>query len=95
MKFEITPTNYIKTTKKDFDLLGETMVIMGADLFQALYDMMEDSDFTSVASQIRDASIEFERELDWKTDGTEERDYLLELERFEAKKLEEWRKIYS
>ena len=32
MKFEITP-NYIKTTKKNFDLLGETMVIMGADLF--------------------------------------------------------------
>jgi hypothetical protein len=87
--------NEIGFKRKDFYLLGETMVMMGADLFEKLYDMSDELDYTSTAVEIRDAAIEFEEQLDWKSDGSEERDYIEELEKFEQKKLEEWRKIYS
>ena len=81
--------------EKDLDLLGETMVTMGADLFQTLYDMSDEMDYTMTACLIRDAAIEFEKELNWKSDGTDDRDYLIELEKFEERKLEEWREIYA
>jgi hypothetical protein len=87
--------NEIGFKRKDFYLLGETMVMMGADLFEKLYNMSDELDYTSTAVEIRDAAIEFEEQLDWKSDGSEERDYIEELEKFEQKKLEEWRKIYS
>lgn len=87
--------NEIGFKRKDFYLLGETMVMMGADLFQTLYDMSDELDYTMTAAEIRDAAIEFEEQLNWKTDGSEERDYIEELEKFEQKKLEEWSKIYS
>lgn len=87
--------NEIGFKRKDLYLLGETMVMMGADLFEKLYDMSDELDYTSTAVEIRDAAIEFEEQLDWKSDGSEERDYIEELEKFEQKKLEEWRKIYS
>ena len=79
--------------RKDFDLLGETMVTMGADLFQELYNMSDELDSTTTAILIRDAAIDFEFQLDWKED--DERDYFIELEKFEQKKLEEWRKTYT
>ena len=71
------------------------MVMMGADLFQELYDMSDEMDYTMTACLIRDAAMEFEQELNWKGDGTDDRDYLIELEKFEQKKLEEWREIYA
>lgn len=81
--------------EKDLNLLGETMVTMGGDLFQTLYDMSDEMDYTMTACLIRDAAIEFEQELNWKGDGTDDRDYLIELEKFEERKLEEWREIYA
>ena len=81
--------------EKDLKLLGETMVTMGGDLFQTLYDMSDEMDYTTTACLIRDAAIEFEQELNWKSDGSDDRDYLIELEKFEQKKLEEWREIYA
>lgn len=85
--------NEIGFKRNDFYLLGETMVMMGADLFQELYNMSDELDSTTTATLIRDAAIDFEFQLDWKED--DERDYLVELEKFEQKKLEEWRKIYA
>ena len=87
--------NEIGFKRKDFYLLGETMVTMGADLFQKLYDMSDEMDYTTTACLIRDAAMEFEQELNWKGDGTDDRDYLMELEKFEQKKLDEWREIYA
>jgi hypothetical protein len=81
--------------EKDLNLLGETMVTMGGDLFQTLYDMSDEMDYTMTACLIRDAAIEFEQELNWKSDGSDDRDYLIELEKFEQKKLDEWREIYA
>lgn len=85
--------NEIGFKRNDFYLLGETMVMMGADLFQELYNMSDELDSTTTATLIRDAAIDFEFQLDWKED--DERDYLVELEKFEQKKLEEWRKNYA
>lgn len=34
--------------EKDLKLLGETMVTMGADLFQTLYDMSDEMDYAMV-----------------------------------------------
>ena len=87
--------NEIGFKRKDFYLLGETMVMMGADLFQELYDMSDELDYTSTAAEIRDAAIEFEEQLNWKTDGSDDRDYIMELEKFEQRKLEQWREIYA
>ena len=87
--------NEIGFKRSDFYLLGETMVMMGADLFQELYNMSDELDYNATAAEIRDAAIEFEEQLNWKTDGSDDRDYLVELEKFEQKKLEEWRKIYT
>ena len=87
--------NEIGFKRDDFYLLGETMVMMGADLFQELYNMSDELDYNATAAEIRDAAIEFEEQLNWKTDGSDERDYIVELEKFEQKKLEEWRKIYA
>lgn len=80
--------------EKDLNLLGETMVTMGADLFQTLYDMSDEMDYTMTACLIRDAAMEFEQELNWNKEN-DDRDYLIELEKFEQKKLEEWRGIYA
>ena len=60
-----------------------------------LYNMSDELDYTSTAVEIRDAAIEFEEQLNWKSDGSDNRDYLEELDKFEEKKLEEWRKIYA
>ena len=87
--------NEIGFNRKDFNLLGETMVMMGADLFQELYNMSDELDYNATAAEIRDAAIEFEEQLNWKSDGSDDRDYLVELDKFEEKKLEEWRKIYA
>ena len=95
MTLTTNTVNEIGFNRKDFNLLGETMVMMGADLFQALYDMSDELDYNATAAEIRDAAIEFEEQLNWKTDGSDERDYITELEKFEEKKLEEWRKIYA
>ena len=80
--------------EREFDLLGETMVMMGADLFQTLYEMEGVEDYTQCAAIIRDAAVEFEYELDWKG-AEDDRDYITELEKFEQKKLAEWRECYD
>lgn len=86
--------NEIGFKRDDFYLLGETMVMMGADLFQELYNMSDELDYNATAAEIRDAAIEFEEQLNWNREN-DDRDYLVELEKFEQKKLEEWRKTYA
>ena len=80
--------------ERKLDLLGETMILLGADLYQALYDMMEESDYSAVASMIRDSAIKFENELDW-DNVKSDKDYITELEKFEVKLLEEGREMYK
>lgn len=86
--------NEIGFKRDDFYLLGETMVMMGADLFQELYNMSDELDYNATAAEIRDAAIEFEEQLNWNK-ANDDRDYIVELEKFEQKKLEEWRKTYA
>lgn len=80
--------------ENDLNLLGETMVMMGADLFQELYNMSDELDYNATAAEIRDAAIEFEEQLNWNKEN-DDRDYIVELEKFEQKKLKEWREIYA
>ncbi len=77
------------------DLLGETMVLMSADVYGKLYNdiMGEQRDYTLAATLVRDAAVEFESGLNWV--DNDNRDYLAELEAFEEKKLKEWKKMYS
>ena len=77
----------------NLDLLGETIAMLSADMYQTLYDM-SDGGYTEVASEIRDAALEFEKELKW-DNLNDSRDYIEELEKFEQKKLEEWKKQYE
>ena len=94
MQLTTNTVNEIGFKRSDFYLLGETMVMMGADLFQTLYDMSDELDYNATAAEIRDAAIEFEEQLNWNKEN-DDRDYITELEKFEQKKLEEWRKIYA
>lgn len=80
--------------ENDLNLLGETMVMMGADLFQELYNMSDELDYNATAAEIRDAAIEFEEQLNWNKEN-DDRDYIVELEKFEQQKLKEWRENYT
>lgn len=80
--------------ENDLNLLGETMVMMGADLFQELYNMSDELDYNATAAEIRDAAIEFEEQLNWNKEN-DDRDYIVELEKFEQQKLKEWRENYA
>ena len=86
--------NEIGFKRDDFYLLGETMVMMGADLFQELYNMSDELDYNATAAEIRDAAIEFEERLNWNKEN-DDRDYIVELEKFEQQKLKEWRENYA
>lgn len=94
MTLTTNTANEIGFKRSDFYLLGETMVMMGADLFQELYNMSDELDYNATAAEIRDAAIEFEEQLNWNKEN-DDRDYIVELEKFEQKKLEEWRKNYA
>ena len=69
-------------------LLKETIVLLSADLYQDIYNKTECWD--DAVGEIIGLAEKFEQELNWQED--DERDYIIELEKFEKKVLEEIQK---
>ena len=61
-------------------LLKETLVLLSADLFEELYAVR--GECKAVCQELVRLAERFEKELDWKGDD-DERDYIVELEKFE------------
>lgn len=71
-------------------LRDETLILMSADLYQKIYNMSDDyMDYNRVARIVRVLADQFEKELDWQGSENEDRDYILELEKFEEKAFKE------
>ena len=71
-------------------LRDETLILMAADIYQKIYDMSDDNmDYNRAARIVRVLADKFEKELDWQGSENEERDYILELEKFEEKALKD------
>lgn len=71
-------------------LRDETLILMSADLYQKIYNMSDDyMDYNRAARIVRVLADQFEKELDWQGDENEDRDYILELEKFEEKALKD------
>lgn len=66
---------------KDY-LLKETIALLSADLYQIIYDK-EDYTWSDATREIIELAERFEKELNWQDD--DDRDYILELEKFEDK----------
>jgi hypothetical protein len=80
----------IAPPKKQMDkehLLQETIVLLAADLYRTLYDRDECGGWGDVCADIIGYARQFEQELDWQED--DERDYMVELEKFEQKVMKE------
>lgn len=71
-------------------LLQETIVLLSADLYQAIYQRDECGGWGDACDDIIRYAKQFERELKWRED--DDRDYLEELEKFEHKVLDELNK---
>jgi hypothetical protein len=56
--------------------------------------MSEVGGYDVAVDLLHHAAIRFERELNWQG-GSEERDYILEMEKFEEKELERLSKLYD
>lgn len=63
----------------------ENAVLIAADIYNAIYEKSEG--FTDAVSKICDYAVAFEKELNWQE--FDERDYTIELEKFEKKILAE------
>lgn len=71
-------------------LRDETLILMSADLYQKIYNVSDDyMDYNRAARIVRVLADQFEKELDWQGDENEDRDYILELEKFEEKAFKE------
>ena len=75
---------------KDY-LIKETIVMLAVDLYKTIYD--KKGNFADTAKEIIDLAEEFETQLQWRTDGTEDRDFIEKLEKFEEKVSKRYRKI--
>ena len=60
----------------------ETIVMLSADLYHDIYEN-ECEFWTDTYERIINLGKQFEKQLNWNTYGTEDRDYIEELERFE------------
>jgi hypothetical protein len=77
-------------TLDSLHLRDETLIMMSADLYQKIYNMSDDNmDYNRAARIVRILADQFEKELDWQGGENEDRDYILELEKFEEKALKE------
>jgi hypothetical protein len=77
-------------TLDSLHLRDETLIMMSADLYQKIYNMSDDNmDYNRAARIVRILAGQFEKELDWQGGENENRDYILELEKFEEKALKE------
>ena len=96
-KLDCDPKNkaYVKCTEGNRSRLAETFIMLAADIYQKVYNMSEIYDYTTAARLVQEAAIRFEHELDWQGGETEERDYIIELEKFEERELARLRSIYG
>lgn len=69
---------------KQTELVCETIVLLAADLYQKVYDKCEC--YTEACREIVRIANQFEEELNWVEN--DERDYIIELEKFEERYLE-------
>lgn len=80
----------IHCTLKERKLRDETLILMSADIYEKVYNISDDfMDYQRAARIVRTFADEFEKELDWQGGENEDRDYILELEKFEEKALKE------
>ena len=95
LDYEPKHQSYYKMTGNAMDMLSETFIMLSADIFDKVYNMSEVTDYRLATSLIREAAIRFERELDWQGGESEDRDYVIELEKFEERELARLRVIYD
>jgi hypothetical protein len=95
-KLDCDPKNkaYVKCTASNAYKMAETYILMAADIYQKIYNMDNVGGYDIAVDLLHNAAIRFERELDWQG-GSEERDYILEMEKFEEKELERLGKLYD
>lgn len=74
----------VRNNKRKENLLLETIVQLSADIYKQVYDHCEC--YTEASAEIIRLAREFEKELNWQDD--DERDYIVELEKFENEYLE-------
>ncbi len=68
-------------------LLQETIVLLAADIYQTIYESDACDGWGDACDDIIRYAKQFEKELNWQED--DERDYIVELERFEERILKE------
>lgn len=73
--------------KKRERLTKETIVLLAADIYQTIYDRDECDGWGDACDDVIRYAEQFEKELDWQEN--DERDYMVELEKFERKVLDE------
>jgi len=95
-KLDCDPNNeaYVKTTGSNAYKLAETFILLSADMYEKIYNMSDVEGYDVAVKLVHDAAIRFERELNWQG-VSEERDYILELEKFEERELARLRSIYD
>lgn len=76
--------------KKKDRLLKETIVLLSADIYKTIYDRDDCDDYRQACDDIIHYAEQFEQELNWQEDDG--RDYIVELEKFEQKVLDELNK---
>ena len=85
---------FVKSTHDKAYKLAETYILLAADIYQKIYNMSEVGGYDVAVELVHNAALRFEHELDW-LGGSEERDYILEMEQFEEKELERLGKLYD
>lgn len=85
---------FVKSTRDSAYKLAETFILLAADIYQTIYNMSEVGGYDVAVELVHGAALRFEHELDWQG-GSEERDYILEMEQFEEKELERLSKLYD
>lgn len=72
--------------KKRERMLKETLVLLAADIYKEIYDREDCNGWRQACSDIINYAERFEKELNWQDD--DDRDYIVELEKFENKMFE-------
>lgn len=96
-KLDCDPKNkaFVKSTHDNAYKLAETFILMANDIYQKIYDMSGVDGYDVAVRLLHNAAIRFERELNWQGGETEERDYIIEMEKFEERELARLRSIYD
>ena len=82
-------------TRKEQMLIEDAMVLMSGDMFTKVYELK--NDFVFVKETIKSWARSFVDELKrfgYKADGSDELDFVFELEKFEDKMFEELKKMF-